>query len=46
VTTLVMLGFKISFTKVEPEGDQLQPLLDLPPTANLKKGNARLFILL
>jgi len=41
-----MLGFKISFTKVEPEADQLQPLLDLLPTTNLKKDNARLLTLL
>jgi len=37
VTTLAMLGYKISFNKVEPDPDRLQPLLDLPPHTNLKE---------
>ena len=35
--TLVMLGYKISFSKVEPDPDRLQPLLDLLPPTNLKE---------
>jgi len=37
VTTLAMLGYKICFNKVEPDPNQLQPLLDLPPHTNLKE---------
>ena len=36
VATLVMLGHKISFNKVEPDPDRLQPLLDLLPLTSLK----------
>jgi len=35
VATLVMLRYKISFNKVEPDPDRLQPLLHLlPPTSS------------
>jgi len=37
VATLVMLGYKISFKKVEPDPDRLQPLLDLLLPACLKE---------
>jgi len=37
VATLVLLGYKISFNKVEPDPDRLQPLLDLLPSTSLKE---------
>jgi len=37
MTTPVMLGYKISFNKVWPDPERLQPLLDLPPPTNLKE---------